>query len=182
MNDVCSSHVSNTSNRCHNEKESTGVCEEWNLCMSRTRLNDGFINCLNGRDETENSSFCDRRHRFRCSAEQPTCLSVMMLGDGTNHCDNRFDEFSSHDDKKLSEMKCHEGETRDCFRLRRYIEQSWTASRTDHVLLSDRIPFRWYCNTLWDLDMGKDEYAAECRRWWTCVAGFDQCGTGQCYP
>ena len=180
MNDLCSSHVSGQSSRCHNEKDSIDVCQEWNACMSRTRLNDGFVNCLNGRDETEKSSSCDHRHRFRCSAEQPTCLSVMVLGDGTSDCANRFDEHMSHDGRKLSEMECHEGKTSDCVRLRRYVEQSWTSSRTDQMTLSHRIRFRSYCDTFWDSDKGRDENVNECRRWWICATGYWRCETEQC--
>ena len=36
---------------CHHSNQSTDRCDEWNRCFSRTRINDGWKNCLNGRDE-----------------------------------------------------------------------------------------------------------------------------------
>ena len=181
MNDLCSSRVSNQSSRCHNEKESIDVCAEWNPCMSRTRLSDGFVNCLNGRDEMENSALCDQRHRFRCSDNQLTCLSVMALGNQNSDCDNRFDEFWLGYKKPLMEMKCHDGDTSECFLIRRYIEQSWTSSHTDQIASRHRIRFRSYCDTFWDLDTAEDENVAECRRWWRCASNELQCRSGQCY-
>jgi Low-density lipoprotein receptor domain class A len=181
MNDSCFPHVSVQSSRCDSEKESIDVCHEWNPCMSPTRISDDFLNCLNSEDETENSTSCDRRHRFRCSAEQQTCLSVMMLGGGTSYCTNQFDEYSSHAGRKLFDMKCREGETSDCSRLRQYIEQSWTSSHTDQMTSSRRLFLRWYCDTFWDLDMAKDENVDECRKWWICKSGQVRCETGQCF-
>ena len=79
--------------RCRQSNESTDRCGEWNPCLSKTRIRDGWKNCLNGSDEEEQTAMqieksCAqvRRHRFRCSREQPTCLSVVTLG-------NQFDEL-----------------------------------------------------------------------------------------
>ena len=68
---------------------STDRCGEWKEYSSVTRIRDGLKNCLNGRDEEEQSEMeieksCSRvrRHRFHCSTDQPTCLSVTRLGIG----------------------------------------------------------------------------------------------------
>ena len=53
-------------------------------------MKDGFSNCLNAKDEIHQTEMdiqqsCSRvrRHRFRCSPSQATCLSVMAweMGD-----------------------------------------------------------------------------------------------------
>ena len=71
--------------QCHHENESIDICNEWNPCMSITRLNDGFNNCHNEEDESKQleidlSKSCSHISRFRCSITQVTCLSVMVLG------------------------------------------------------------------------------------------------------
>ena len=69
---------------CHHENQSTDLCYEWNRCLSRTRIRDGWKNCLHGRDEEQETAVdigenCAhvRRHRFRCSREQPSCPLVI---------------------------------------------------------------------------------------------------------
>ena len=181
MNDLCSSRVSNQASWCHNENESTDICQEWNPCMSRTRLSDGLVNCLNGRDETEQTTVCDRRHRFRCSTEQSTCLSVVALGNQNNDCDNRFDEFWLGYKKPLAEMECHDRDTSECFLIRRYLEQSWTSSYRDQIASHHRIRFRSYCDTFWDTATAEDENVTECRQWWSCASNKHRCRSGQCY-
>ena len=127
---------------CHRHNESTDVCDEWNACMSITRLNDGFVNCLNARDETIDAAVdlqrsCSqhlRRHRLRCSIAQPTCLSVMALGNGRLNCDNRFDEQWFGGARTLSQLSCNEQRKDQCALLRRYIEQSWRTA--DHEQIS----------------------------------------------
>jgi hypothetical protein len=62
--------------------------------MSVTRLNDGFLNCLHARDESNDTGIdCHKsclevhRHRFRCSTVQRTCRSLMAIGN------EKFDEL-----------------------------------------------------------------------------------------
>ena len=38
---------------CDHTNQSTDICNEWNRCLSVTRINDGWENCLNRKDELE---------------------------------------------------------------------------------------------------------------------------------
>ena len=77
--------------QCNRGNETIGECLGWNPCLSSTRIRDGTIDCLNPRDEVEERGMaietsCGRvrRHRFHCSRQRPTCLSVIKLG-GSNY-------------------------------------------------------------------------------------------------
>ena len=171
--------------QCHRPSESTNLCNESNPCMSVSRIKDGFEHCLHGTDEKtmmDISISCSglQRHRFRCSLDQPSCLSVMALGDQTTHCRNKFDEFWLGSDRRLSEMKCNDRQTDDCAALRQYIEQSWIFTKINKISTDFRIPFRFYCNTFWNIMSKEDENLHDCRIWWRCPETQWQCRTGQC--
>ena len=134
---------------CHRANESTDRCNEWNPCMSTSRLRDGLYNCINGRDELnqtemeiETSCARVRRHDFRCSMKQPTCLSVTTLGNQRDDCENRFDELWFRNDRKMSELRCNDRWTEECSVLRQYIDQSWISTNKDEMLTDRRILFR----------------------------------------
>ena len=174
--------------QCSRPNESTDVCDEWNPCLSLTRMKDGFINCLNEKDELHQTEMdvqksCSgvRRHRFRCSIAQPTCLSVMALGNRKLDCENRFDEFWLGSTRKLSQMHCNDQRQDDCARLRQYIgQQPGNSITTEQRLLKLVLPFRFYCDTFWDLDTAEDESTNACQQSWVCATGQRQCRTGQC--
>ena len=135
----CRAFLSNISSSltCHHQKESTDVCNEWNPCLSRTRNRDGSNNCLNRRDEQgqtemeiEKSCTGVRRHRFRCSREEPSCLSVIAVGDRYADCRNGFDELLFGVGRTISSFGCHNQRRDQCSRLRQYIEQSSSTSTT----------------------------------------------------
>ena len=164
-------------------------CHDWTPCLSITRINDGWKNCLHGSDELrqtemqiEKSCAHVRRHRFRCSSEQPTCLSVVALADQNESCENSFDQRWFGSGRKLSEMRCNDREHDECSLLRQYIDQSWTSisMHTNERGAERRISFRSYCDTFWDLTMRDDENLSECHRWWTCAEDQWRCHTGQC--
>ena len=173
--------------QCHRANESSDRCEEWNPCMSSSRVRDGWINCLNGRDELDQTEMeiernCGhvRAHRFRCSLAEPTCLSVMTLGNQLDDCQNRFDEVWFGNGRKLLEIHCNERVKDECSLLRQYIAQSWTSNNRDERRVERHIPFRFYCDTLANLASREDEDLAECRRWWVCPEEKWRCLTGQC--
>ena len=173
--------------RCHHLNASTDRCAEWNPCLSITRINDGFKNCLNGSDEvqltlTEIEKSCGqvRRHRFRCSIDQPTCLSVVVLGDQSRTCENGFDELWFGTGRRVSLANCNDRWKDECSLLRQYIQQSWTAIRNNEMRSEIRIHFRSYCNTFWDLESRRDEDLIECHRSWICSKDQFRCQTGQC--
>ena len=177
----------NATYQCHNSNESADLCNGWNPCMSVTRMNDGFVDCFNERDEkrsigTENWKSCARvrRHRFRCSITESTCLSVMALGNQKKDCENQFDRFWFGTKRKLSEMNCNDRSNDECFLLRQYIEQSSTSINHTEILSQMTIPFRSYCDTFWDLQSREDENITECKQRWICHEDQEQCRTGQC--
>ena len=43
-----------------------------------------------------------------------------------------------------------------------------------------RITFRSYCDTFWDLQPEEDENLLECRHWWICAEDQEPCQNGQC--
>ena len=172
---------------CHHANESTDLCNEWNPCMSITRINDGWRNCFNWKDEfgrtsmeIEKSCARVRRHRFLCSSKEPTCLSVMKLGDSTFDCRNQFDTTWFGSTPWISFMSCHDRRIDDCSLLRQYIDQSWSAMNNSEIHSELGIPFPTYCDTFEDLQSGEDENLRECQRSWICPENQWQCQTGQC--
>ena len=175
------------SEQCHHRNESTDICNEWNGCLSVTRMKDGMKNCLNAHDEAnqtameiEKSCWRVRRHRFRCSNAQATCFSIVALGDGKFDCDNRFDEFWLGSTRKVSQMNCNDRRTDECFRLRQYIEQSSSSSNTEQAISQFDLSFRSHCDTFWDLDSREDENLRECQESWICASDQWRCPTGHC--
>ena len=175
----------NAADQCPRPNDSLDLCNESKVCISTSRINDGFNDCLNGSDEraqVDIETSCSRvkRHRFRCSIDQPTCLSVTALGNRKRDCRQGFDELWLGGDGKLSELNCNDRWTDGCSILRQYIEQSWTLVERNATSFAWRIPFRSYCDTFWNLGSKEDEKIADCRRWWICDEGQWQCRTGQC--
>ena len=180
-----STNMSSTGHACHHENESTDVCGEWNPCLSVTRIRDGEKNCLNGRDEEEQREMeldksCGsvRRHRFRCSNDEATCLSVMTLGDQIQSCRNGFDELWFGMSRTLSSLNCNNRRQDECSLVREYISQSSLTSLNPSEEF--RLPFRSHCDTFLDLPRGEDEDLRECQQRWICPEDQQRCQTGQC--
>ena len=173
--------------QCFRVNESTDRCSEWNPCLSLTRIKDGRENCLNGRDELdqtqmeiEKSCARVRRHRFRCSDEQVTCLSVTRMGDGLDQCQNGYDEWWIGMRRTLYSIRC-DGRTQDeCPLLRQYIDQSSKSFNGNGALAEIEISFRSYCDTFEDLERKEDENLLECEKQWICPEDQRRCQTGQC--
>ena len=168
--------------QCSHWNESIDLCQEWNPCLSTSRIKDGWDNCLDESDEL-NRTDCSlvQRHRFRCSIGQPACLSVVALGDWRDDCHNQFDELWLGTGRHLAGMNCNDRWKDECSLLRQYIEQS--ASReTKEMNIHSKValPFRSYCNTFWNTGSREDENITECREGWICRPDQWQCQTGQC--
>ena len=181
------SEMIQTRDECHHSNEAIDLRHEWNPCLSVTRLNDGFWNSIGGTDEREKTQMeidksCARvrRHRLRCSREQPTCLSVTAMADRYKHCRNAFYELFFAVGRTLSSIGCHNRRQDQCSLLRKYIEQSWTTLHNDEIHQRSRIPFRSHCDTFEDLQAREDENLRECQRWWICPKDQYRCETGQC--
>ena len=183
LSNISSSSIPST---CHHENESTDFCREWNPCLSRTRIRDGTTNCLDDRDELEQSEMeieksCARvrRYRFRCSKEESSCLSVTRLGDEFSECRNRFDVLWFGVGRTISFAGCNNVRQDECSLLRRYIEQSSTTK--NDIQKKSRLTFRFHCDTFEDLPLREDENLIECQQWWICHKDEQRCQTGQCF-
>ncbi len=183
----------NSDEYCHNQSLTftnlsyslSDVCNKSKKCISTYRIKDGFINCVDKMDEIGDSSItaiCSKmqRYRFRCSADEPTCLSVTTLGNLQNDCKNNFDEFWLGTSTQLADINCNKMWKDQCEILRQYIENSWMLNSTNQVAKQLRIPFRHYCDTFWNLASEEDENVIECREWWICPDEQWRCDTGQC--
>jgi hypothetical protein len=174
-----------SSRQMYHSNRSIDLCEGWKSYMSITRVKDGWFNCLNRNDENNHIAIehtCShvRRHRFRCSNEQRTCLSVTKLANQRTDCDNRFDELWLGAHMKLSDINCDNEWQYGCAILRHYITQSWTSTDTNDIDPAFQIPFRSYCDTFWNLHSKEDENLIECRKHWICTSDQWQCQSGQC--
>ena len=185
---------------CHNDSR-TFNNRSYNLlhsyvdsleCHSVYRIQDGWKVCPNATQSTypnaliEKSCSNVRRHRFRCSAEQPTCYLPVVLGNSHADCINKYDEYSMVTEKPLTDNSL------SATRNRRLIvsfcanasEDSWDASLFNPSdggkLLTRKVPFRWYCDTFPDTLPKKDESSTGCRSSWLCLRGQWQCSSGHC--
>ena len=172
---------------CFRANESTDICREWNPCMSVTRIKDGSVDCVSADDELvatgeviEKSCELVQRHRFRCSLDQPACLSARTLGDDFLNCQNGYDELWHSRNRRLVDMKCDKTLKDDCSLLRQYITQSWSSMDDNTTDTRVIISFRSYCDTFSDLLSNEDENLAECQQWWQCTASQTACGKGRC--
>ncbi|CAF1615086.1 unnamed protein product, partial [Didymodactylos carnosus] len=148
-------------------------------------IRDGVKNCVSEDDESTDElalTTCSniRRHRFRCSIEEPACLSVTSLGNHRDNCRNSFDELWMGTNMKLSNMNCNSESTLECGILRQYIEASWISIDKNQSSVQFKLPFRAYCDTFWNLPSHEDENSTECQKSWVCLEEQWQCHTGQC--
>ncbi|UJR07875.1 hypothetical protein I4U23_012157 [Adineta vaga] len=163
----------------------TNICNNSTTCVSLYRIKDGFMNCLDNMDEMTNisvSEICSHleRYRFRCSVNEPTCLTVNTLGNHHQDCTNKFDELWFGTKTKINEIRCNAVSKDQCQMLRQYIEKSWTTDHINEVTGQYQIPFHYYCDTFWDLGTKDDENLIECKHRWICSNNQWQCNTGQC--
>ncbi|UJR14502.1 hypothetical protein I4U23_001498 [Adineta vaga] len=180
---------------CHNNSRTFNnrsynfidVCHDSRECISTYRIQDGYMNCLDGYDEKStklSSNLCsiNKHHRFRCSVNQSTCLYISSLGNFDIDCENRYDESWMGTDLTLSKLTCKKTSKDDCQLLRQYIETSWNndGNFIDNMNSSKTIPFRSYCDSFWDFSSKKDEDSKLCQQWWICLENQWRCRSGQC--
>ncbi|CAF1487199.1 unnamed protein product [Adineta steineri] len=169
-------------NRSYN---STDICKISKECISIYRLRDGIQDCVDQMDETTTASIsviCSKmqRYRFRCSIEEPTCLSVTALGNNQKNCQNAYDELWLGNEINVIDMNCNRFQKGQCEFLQKYIENSWTSYSNSDTTELLRISFHEYCDTFWNLASKEDEDLDECKNWWVCPEEQWQCHTGQC--
>ena len=172
------------------------VCTRSRQCISQYRINDGIDDCYHNEDENisiSNKYLCSRvrKHRFQCSAEQPTCLNAYHLGSHFSKCSNNYDKYLYGSDRALSELQCRKSDLANCQFLKEYVKNSSLASnlsidtysnthQTQYQSIS-QIPFRSYCDSFWNLPKHIDELPKSCQNW-ICHKDQYRCQTGQCIP
>jgi hypothetical protein len=172
------------------------ICTTYPKCISQYRINDGWTDCTDNADENisiNNKDLCSRvrKHRFQCSAEQSTCLLADMLGSRTRQCSNNYDEFLYGNGPSIAEITCRSSNLVSCQLLKEYIKNSslifnlstisYSNAHQSQYQSTSQIPFRSYCNSLWDLKGHTDELPQNCQNW-ICHQDQYQCQTGQCIP
>ena len=137
---------------CHNDSRT--FCNRSSLCISATRIRDGFLNCEDGEDEQlQDRTACAtvQRHRFRCSNEEETCLVVSALADATERCLETTEPSSRGIQAIMLTTQCTSQAKTDCPLLRRLIAASWNHSLYYSSDLQSsqlkKIPFRSFCDT-----------------------------------
>jgi hypothetical protein len=164
------------------------VCNLLLQCISQYRINDGIPDCVEHDDEgyfIENKDLCSRvrKHRFQCSLEQPTCLTIMRVGNAISHCSNQYDQYLYGHEPAISKFFCGKDNLANCQFLKEYIKNSTlifnTNTHSTEYQHLKRIPFRSYCNSFWDRAGHIDELPQYCK-YWICHQDQYQCQTGQC--
>ena len=170
-----------------------GICTRAGECISQYRIRDGSLDCYGSLDEAMaiDKNYCTgnvEQHRFQCFNDQRKCLPLVMLGTGYADCSNSYDEswYNSRTDIRL-QLSCSERSTLDCHLVKAYIQQSSTRNSSDNSSLvnsqqqelKNRMPFRHYCDSFWNLDNHIDEMPSSCK-YWICQNDQYQCQTGQC--
>lgn len=200
---ICSEGLSSSANKvgydrsCHNGSRTFNnrsyhfidVCHESRECISAYRINDVYPNCARGGDEERidlawKSCSDVEGHRLRCSNEQPLCLPVFLLGQQGPQCKNSHDEFWMGQGRPLSALACNKQSKDDCQLIRQYIERSskmdTNLENSTKLAFVDKVPFRWFCDTFWQMNSRKDEDVGMCQEYWTCAEDQWRCDTGQC--
>ncbi len=169
------------------------ICTRSGECISQYRIRDGSQDCIGGEDEEMvlDKNYCTAnvgRHRFQCFNDQRKCLTLTRLGTGTTDCSNGYDEdwYGTGTNLRL-QLSCFKEVTTGCHLLKAYIQQSSTRNSSNNSSLvnpqqqelTDRMPFRHYCDSFWNLDKHVDEIPSSCQHW-ICQNDQYQCQTGQC--
>lgn len=172
------------------------ICTIYPTCISQYRINDGWGDCRRNADENvaiSNNDLCSRvrKHRFQCSAEQLTCFTTDLVGNGYSECSNKYDEYVYGYGHALDKVKCQKSNLDDCQILKEYIKNSsliWNSSVNSYLNTHQlqyqsvrQISFRSYCDSFWNLPKHVDELLQNCQNW-ICHQHQYQCQTGQCIP
>lgn len=164
------------------------ICTTYHQCISQYRINDGWKDCLDNHDENNfniNGSLCSRvrQHRFQCSIEQPTCLTILSLANTFSQCSNGYDEYLYGHGLVLSELLCQKSRPDNCKLFKEYVKNSSLMSNSYSNIYQSmgKMSFRSYCDSFWNLPKHVDELKENCENW-ICHQDQYQCKTGQCIP
>jgi hypothetical protein len=157
-------------------------------CISKYRVRDGIYDCYFSEESHDINNSCPQiqRHRLQCSSSELTCLLVGALANGAINCVNERDEIDYQSGTILiGNSHCSKTDLSGCNYFQNYIQIS-SEKDIDNPILSDDhsksiIPFRFYCDSFFDLKGGFDELPELCREW-SCMHDEYQCLSGQCIP
>ena len=167
--------------------------------MSQYRIADGQQDCSNNEDEekylSENISYCEniQKHRFQCSSEQRTCLSIGRFGvtpQSHGVCQNKYDKRINGHGRYVFDIDCTiNTDLNECSLIRYYIGNSSISTSTfrdtnergtSNKRLWTGTPFKYYCDTFWDEPLPHvDENRHFCQAW-VCFEEQFRCRSGQC--
>lgn len=168
------------------------ACNE--RCISPYRLRDGRDDCLYYADEDVESEITfnplcsgQQKYRMQCSASERSCLLPMMIATWEQQCQNGADEFSYENGQDLTAMDhCLERNDPGCTFFRKYIQGAISINYNNNIHneisrsnQSEKIPFVYYCDSIFDTDTAFDESLDLCRNW-ICRPNEYRCLTGQC--
>ncbi|CAF0843456.1 unnamed protein product [Adineta steineri] len=144
------------------------LCRTSGECISKYRLFDGFIDCLDASDENDLEALDSlepffMKDRYNCTQNGDKSTAVMrhFLGDGINQCMNGADEMSLS--INWQQQQCFKSSDSACILFR----DLYNANKEDqpiHVLR-----FNSLCDSIWDLRNGSDE--TDCNEW-ICEPGY----------
>jgi len=160
-------------------------------CISKYRVRDGILDCFPSEEVSTNNNSCPQiqRHRLQCSSSELTCLLTGELGNWATSCSNGRDEFDYKNGMILTRnIACMERTDSGCAYLRNYIRMSSYDNADDITIANNSIlddystttiPFRSYCDSLFNTRSGIDETSEFCQKW-ICFNTEYQCLSGQC--
>lgn len=165
----------------------SNTCPQSLECISRYRIRDGTIDCLDGGDETylkvfQNPCGNQQKYRLRCHKDDGHCLPVTKFPLNFALCSNAFDLFVYGNGQPLSQVQCWYRNDDGCSFLRNYVKNVSVLNAINPETIVDttvHIPFWSYCDSFWTLKSHLDELPEFCRHW-TCRQNQYQCRTGQC--
>ncbi|CAF1200458.1 unnamed protein product [Didymodactylos carnosus] len=138
-----------------NDTQNFYLCLLSGECISKYRLLDGFIDCIDQSDENftlhQNLNTKYLHDKYNCEIKTNAMIMAHFLGDGDKQCPDGTDEMSLR--LNWQSFQCQQVNTFACDLLNRYKTQ------ISQIL----IPFNSLCNSIWDMRNGIDEQ--ECHDW-----------------
>lgn len=127
--------------------------------ISKHRLNDGFIDCSNGADESSAHEICalNITERFQCTSNSSYCVRRAQIVDGRSDCSDGSDENKFYQCMSHYDFGCR-----------------WRRGSLRSVV---PINFRHVCDGFVDLKVGNDTDESECPSTWihNCNASLLRC-------
>jgi hypothetical protein len=161
--------------QCWHDTKQSFLCKESLQCISKHRLRNNIRDCRSGEDELDGQEcYMTKQHRLNCSGNESLCLLLSRIGDDVADCKEGNDEYIRQLKWNLVDRPCRERNSLECNVLKSYIQSPSSVAMTENNKV---LPFRQYCDTLWQLPKGFDE--SLCNNW-KCPKDQYQCLSGHC--